>query len=194
MSYRTLLFAKLSLLLVASTFACQARADLIGSQVTANVRLPTINDIQSNTATATVGPGIEYPDGTFTTLGPPYFVIPVDIDLAASTITATYNANVVSAPGAFNGYVFDFTGLNTPILAAVLDPGSSFSTSQVGVGFSANEVTINLPSLSIATGNIIQVDLAFEPTVSTVPEPSSIALLGSGAGALLGLCRKRRSA
>jgi hypothetical protein len=194
MSYRTLLFAKLSLLFVASTFTYQTRADLIGSQVTTNVRLPTINDIQSNTETATVGPGIEYPDGTFTTLGPPFFVIPVDIDLAASTITATYNADVVSAPGTFNGYVFDFTGLNTPIISAFLDPASSFTTNQVGVGFSANEVTINLPSLSIATGNIIKVDLGFQPTASAVPEPSSLALLGSGATALLGFYRTRRSA
>ena len=175
-----------------------AHADLIGSQVTAYVALPTLTSPTSNIVTATVGLGVEFPTGTLYTVGGggSYFVIPVSIDLSADQITFSYSGYVESAPGAFNGYVFEFSGLSSPILNAYLDPASSFTPAQAGVAFTATEVTVNVSSqyFTPSTVNVVDLDFSSSTPVSATPEPSSFLLLGTGVLAAGRFVRKRMSA
>lgn len=159
---------------------------LTGSQVTGAIyccQAPTEEYRGTNFVTAAVGPDIEFPDGAFTLTGPSQIsVIPVEIDIGASTIDIRFTRGDVAASGAFNGYVFDFT--DAPEIASVsLDALSTVTPANLS--WDANTVFVSVAALSLPLDSHILLN------VSPVPEPKTYALLLGGV-ALLGLGKRLR--
>lgn len=185
----------------AAVFGCiligpAASADsLDGTQVTLTGDLPTLGTAFTNSATKTIGPGVEFPSGTLVSTSSGVAVIGVNIDVGASDIDFSYTQNSQALSATFNGYVFDFNGAT--ITGASLDPSSDYTSQQIGVGFGPNEVTVNAEGVFFTAGSHILVDLSavVSPVTSTVPEPQSYAMLLTGLIAALGwrICRRRRS-
>jgi hypothetical protein len=196
MTFKAKLLLIPALLLVAFTFNSPARADLIGSQVTLVIDYPTFGNVATVPVTATVGSGLEFPFGS---LLPSIGItpIPVSINLTGNQIAIDYTAFSESAVAPFNGYVFNFSGLTTPITGVSLDPLSSLVASEFSLGFSGNQISANggrgIP-VTPTTQVLIDVDFGSTPPPpppSTVPEPNSLTLFGSGALGLIGLLRRR---
>ena len=185
-----------SIFALATTLTPTAYADLIGSTVTGHLAFPTENTVASNTVSAVVGSEVEFPDPTFYTYSGLFSANPVTIDLTGAYVLATIDQTNVQATGAFNGYVFDFTHLSTPITNAYLDPSSSFTPAQGHVSFSSDELTYSDPGVLVVAGDIIKIDVLFgtpppptPPPVAATPEPSSLLLFGTGFLGLLGVLR-----
>ena len=164
---------------------------VVGSQVTATVDYPTLGTVTSNVITGT--DPFTIPSGSLTSTVPPIFVINANVDVGPTSIEVAYTEPATALTATFNGYVFDFA--NAPaITGASLDPSSTFNSSQVGVGFNPDEVTINVEGLSVTPSSVILVDLTFAPTTTTAtPEPQSFALLLAGLGVtgVIGILRLR---
>jgi hypothetical protein len=156
---------------------------LTGSQVSTAVyccSTPTEPDRQTNIVTAEVGGGVEVPFGAL--LGN---VVPLNIDIGATTITLEYLTDSVAATGTFNGLVFRFQG--APAIEGVTVNGASTFT-PVWVAHDANSVTINLAALNFTPSSQLVLDIAL-----AVPEPATAAMLVAGL-ALLALRARRRPA
>lgn len=159
---------------------------LLGSQVTLTVDSPTIGNAISVPVTETVGPGTTFPSGSIVGID----VIGVNIDVGATTIDIDYDEAATASTGTFNGYVFDFSG--APVITSVsLDPSSKFNSSQVGLGFGPDQVTVNVEGLSFTPSTSILLDLTLAPSTGT-PEPSTWLLFVIGIG-LIGLHPKGNS-
>jgi hypothetical protein len=142
---------------------------------------PIESDRATNAATATVGPTIEYPQGTFTSLSSSLDVVPVAIDVGSNYIDLRYSAGGTTAAGGFNGFVFSFTG--APAITAVsLDPTSTYSPV---VTFDADTIYVNEAGLTLTSTSRAMIN------VTAVPEPETYALMLGGM-ALLGLAARRR--
>lgn len=171
-----------------------ASADsLVGSQVTVTGDYPTLGTPFTNSVTATVGPGVEFPSGTLVTIVGGVEVIGVNIDVGASTIDLSYTASDQALSAAFNGYVFDFSGVT--ITGASLDPSSSYTSSQFIVGFSPSEVTVNAEGVFLTAGSNVLIDITAVGNSSATPEPPTYALALAGLAALgcLGIYRRRQT-
>ncbi|HTU45270.1 MAG TPA: PEP-CTERM sorting domain-containing protein [Bryobacteraceae bacterium] len=176
-----------ALLLAASVVKADS---LYGTQVTLTVDYPTLGNIISNAVTKTVGSGIEFPSGTLTdTLTGTYF-IGENIDIGKSTIDIAAIQNATALSGAFNGYVFNFTGAT--IVSASLDPASTFTSSQVPITFGPNYVAENEEGLTLTTSSNILIDLNFTTMSTSTPEPQSWLLMLGGSALLLGFILARR--
>jgi len=138
----------------------------------------------SNLVNALVGPAVEVPAGALIPIGG-FGVIPVTMDITDTSIRITYTANSLAATGAFNGYLFQFSGAPT-ITAVSLDPASTFTP--ISIGYTANSVFFNASGLSIASGATSILN------VSTVPEASSVALMIAGLAAVVAVARRKREA
>ncbi len=178
-------------LAVAMTAAIPATADtLTGSQVTATLDYPSVGTAASTPVTAVVGPGVEFPSGSISLLPSlgGFSVIGTNIDVGASTVTFTFTQTATATIAKFNGYVFNFGSTAPSITGATLDPSSSYTSSQVGVGISgSDEVWVNLEGDTLTKGSTILIDLSLAPS----PEPSVTLLSLFGAG-LIGVAMLKR--
>ncbi len=176
---RTACLALMAALLVFLVGATSAKAD----SVTLTGDYPTLGTALTNSVTETV-------PATFTssefTVPPGFFLFGFTITVSATTIDIAFNGN----PGGtasfvpFDGYVFNFTG--APAITGVsLDSASTLPSSEVGLGFTSNEVSVNLEDDTVGAGSSVIIDLtsAAGPPPS-VPEPPSLHLLGVGLLAL----------
>jgi hypothetical protein len=114
---------------------------------------------------------------------------PASFDVTADQITETSAVAARATSGSFNGVVYDFSGLSSPITDVTVDPLSTIIP--VGVTFTGASVDVNVAGLSIPAGGKYILDVTTGGVVPT-PEPSTIALVGAG---LVGLAtiRRRRS-
>jgi hypothetical protein len=177
--------ALLAAAVAAFAFSPGAHAQsLTGSQVTTAAyccTAPIASDRATNALAATVGPGIEYPQGSFTSLTSSLDVVPVTIDVGSNYIDLRYSAGGTTGPGGFNGFVFSFAGAPT-ITGVSLDPASTYSPV---VTFDANTVYVNEAGLTLTPSSRAMIN------VTAVPEPETYALMLGGM-ALLGLAARRR--
>jgi hypothetical protein len=187
MATRALLAAAVAAITLAPAAHAQS---LTGSQVTAAgycCAAPTPANQATVSATATVGPNTEFPEGTFTSLTSGLATIPVAIDVGSNYIRLQYSAGGVADPGGFNGYVFNFTGAPT-ITGATLDPASTYTPT---VAFNGNQVFLNEAGLTLGSNAMAMLDITTATTPPPVPEPEAYVMLLGGLG-LLGWTARRR--
>jgi len=169
--------------------ACPAKADLTGATVSIGgycCTSPTAPDLFTNVVTGAVP--VSFPVGSFysvTSLG----IIYSSFDITADQIIGTSAVTAFASPGSFNGPVFDFSGLSSPIANVTVDPLSTITP--VSVTFTGDSVAVNVAGESIPDGGKYILDVTAGGVVAA-PEPATIALVGfSMAG--LAIVRHRRS-
>ncbi len=177
--------------LAAAMLICEvspAKADLMGATVSIGgycCTSPTAPDLFTNVITGTVP--VSFPVGSLksvTTLE----VIPASFDITADQIVETSAVAALATSGSFNGPVYDFSGLSSPITKVTVDPLSTIIP--VSVTFTGDSVAVNVAGKSIPAGGKYILDVTTGRV--TTPEPSAIALFGvSLAG--LAIVRRRRN-
>ena len=90
--------------------------------------------------------------------------------------------SIVLVPSTLAGYV------GGPICTSVYDATADGSSCQIGSSYTKNDVTGNDAFNGLLTGSLNGTPLV---STSATPEPSSLALLGSGALGLAGMLRRR---
>ena len=153
-----------------------ARADLTGNTVHVLYAYPSSGAVFADFgdyAVGTIGaaPGVALFEAT-----------PTQIILTATAAPYT-------PPASFNGFEFTFLNGDPDITGAVLD-SSSTATGAVPT-FTSDSVDVNLQGLTITAGQTAVIDLTFASPSSVTPEPSSIALLGTGLLGFAGVVRRR---
>jgi hypothetical protein len=155
-------------------------ADLLGAKASVGVyccTAPIESNRRSNIATATVGDGVEFPQGSLASGGGLFSVIPVAIDVGATSIDLDYTTSSLAASGSFNGYVFSFT--DGPKITGVSVNGLS-TFKPVDLSFTDNSVSINVASLSFTPSSRLRLSLALapgqDPPTTSVPESSPAVL------------------
>src|SRR5271156_5881979 len=153
---RPIRFARLmpgATLLAAAILICEAspaKADLMGATVSIGgycCTSPTAPDLFTNVITGTVP--VSFPVGSLhsvTTLQ----VIAASFDITADQIVETSAVAAFASPGSFNGPVYDFSGLSSPITNVTVDPLSTVIP--VSVTFTGNSVAVNVAGESIPDG------------------------------------------
>ncbi|MCG2842181.1 PEPxxWA-CTERM sorting domain-containing protein [Sandaracinobacter sp. RS1-74] len=183
---RIIAAALLSTAAIASSPA--AAATLLGSEVTASLRYPTLETIWSQSGPLVVGADIEFPQGS---LNSPNFQIDVtDTQVIFEALTsATYG----NAP--FNGFLLAFSGAS-PIKGVTVNAASTLAP--VSFGFSAESIHFDVAGLVGSRGARIILDVAgttsVDPTPGGVPEPATWAMLIAGFGFVGGALRRRKPA
>lgn len=162
-----------------------------GAQVTTTAyccTAPVEADRISIPLTKVVGTGIEFTSGSIQTISG-FSIIGSNIDIGDSTIDLDYVVSSPSANGSFNGYVFDFSGPNLPVITGVsLNPLSTFAASSIGLSFDGDTIRYSGAGLDISPTSRVLIDVVFAPAV---PEPGTYAMLLAGLG-LLGFMARRR--
>lgn len=159
---------------------------LTGSQVTGAIyccEAPTEEFRATNLVTATVGSGVEFPNGVFTSVVPGLAPVAANLDIGANTIDLHYLESAPAAPGVFDGYVLTFA--NAPEITSVtLDPSSTLTPTSIS--FTGNSVLINNADLALTPESRVLLNVA------VVPEPQEAAMMLGGLAALGMLVRRRQ--
>jgi len=179
------LFAAVVALAISSV---SAHAGLIGQTLSAQYFYPNTSSAYGPAAfvppTFIVGAGVE-------TVGDVEGVTTLTVDFSDSDLLLTLNTiltNPTWGSASFNGPIFtSATALN------ILGATNTGATTLVGfddsrISFNATELFLNWQGLSYQNGDVVSIH--FE-SVTTVPEPTSIALLGAGI-VTIGVWRRRR--
>jgi hypothetical protein len=140
---------------------------LEGSSVNFGVYWPTTTNPGSRLVNATVGSGIEFPSIANLALQPDFFrVINTNVDISANQIIINYleGGTIVTSPGQFNGYIFNFFGNNTPsIIGASIDPSSTVPSTAIDLSFDRDSVFVSAPNLTVNPGSWGVINLQFAP-------------------------------
>ena len=157
----------------------QAFADLNGATVTVNYLFPDINTIFETLGTGTVTGG----GFTVNSFGQhDYTTFPTDI-----TLTNVQGTDVFFLTASFNGYQLIVDSGGSPITGVTIAVNNVPGFDASRITFDATDVWVNMQSLTTSPGLAWQLDLQF----GTVPEPGTLALMGTGFLGIIGIFRRR---
>ena len=151
-----------------------ASAGLLGDEVGLIDYFPDLSTVYVDDGTATVGPGVEFPDAG-QGIGDP---IPYEsVDVTDTQIILTELTDVFYSPDPFNGYILTILS-GAPITGVSVDAASTESVA--ALSFTPTSVSINMEGVVIPfTGAeaIIDVTTATAAVTAAVPEPSTWAMM-----------------
>jgi hypothetical protein len=165
-----------------------AKADLTGATVSIGgycCTSPTAPDLFTNVLTGTVP--VSFPAGSLhsvTTLA----VIPASFDITPDQITETATVAAVATGGGFNGPVYNFSGLSSPITNVTVDLLSTLIP--VGVTFTGTSIAVNVAGESTSAGDDYILDVTTGGVPVLTPEPSALMLVGVGLAGLIAVRRR----
>lgn len=168
----------LVVLVLGMASAVPAYADLTGAHIDTKADFPDMFTVFQDGGPATIGPGIEYPIGTFDLYNPNF-----SIDFTGTQIFISLNgAQTQFQSASFNGFEVDF--LSGILTSATVDGSSDFNPVISIIG---GNLFLNYQGLSAEGVSVIDIN----GSVTTTPEPGSLALVGSGVLAMVGVFRRR---
>jgi hypothetical protein len=173
-----------ALMILAIVPSAAGAVGLEGADVSVAIYWPTESSRVSNLAMATVGPELEFPVGSLYSTGG-VLLNPVAIDVAPTTIDLVYDMGVIAGAGAFNGYIFQFSG--APDILGV-EVGALSTFSPTGLSFTKNSVLVDIAGQIHAGSSRPRLQL----DVTSVPEPASNLLVAAGSVGLA-VGRKRKA-
>jgi hypothetical protein len=148
---------------------------------------PIPADLVTNTPSATVGPGIEFPLGSIHAIGT-LNVIPFSLDVSSNMTDATFFSSGTLISGGFNGGVITFSGA-PPIVDVTVDPASDFIPT--ALSFTSTSIIANGAGKSFIAGTHEIFDVVTGTPPTTTPEPSTWALIGASVASLIFLRRRQ---
>jgi hypothetical protein len=153
---------------------------LLGSTVSVEVDYPDFGAAKNFPPTRTVGLGLEFPAGSLQPI-PGLVIGPVNIDIGTSDITLTWSGSGQSSNTSFDGLQFIFAPESPKIVGIAINPLSSFSSSQLQIGYTEHTAWVNFAGgLQVDPSKVVQLDLQLAP----VPEPKTLYLLAASIAAL----------
>lgn len=158
-------------LLTAVAAPAMAATNFTGSSVTAALLYPDTNTTYAGPATATVGTGIEFGQGTFSPAQG-------SLDIGANTITYFANVGAGYSVSSFNGFRVDFD-------RAIVSVSFVDGKAPTGFSFSGNSVFLNVSGQGYGSSDFTTL------SITAVPEPATWAMMVGGFG-LIGVASRRR--
>ena len=158
-----------------------ARADLLGSSVTASLHTPGVTTVFSSAGPVVVGSGIEFAFGSFAGYQQ-------EVDVTGTQIIITTGPNAIHHPGGgVYALFFDFTGAPN-IFSVVLDDSST--ATPASFLFTGTEIRVDLQGTTSDPHSNLILDVNYTPTALT-PEASTFALLATGVLGILCVLKRR---
>lgn len=165
-----------------------AQAGFLGNTVEARAYFPNLppgNTTNGGPVQAVVGAGVEFSNGQFT----PFFGPTFDFADTSITITQTLTGHQGAT---FNGWSFFdvFSTIDSIVGVDILSDNTGFFSGDPSrIFFDADHVFVNFQALSFSVG-APEIVLGVRFASNQVPEPESLALVGLGLLALVGVRRK----
>jgi hypothetical protein len=165
-----------------------AHAQLTGGTINTALVFPNVTSVFEDYGNRTVGAGVEYTNLASSGL---------QTDIGASTITVTNTSPgsvTFASVNAFFGFRFADVGSTLPTFTGLsIGAGTTiigFTTDRLS--FDANNLYVNLQGISFSGAANGANSLVLNVATSTVPEPGTWALLGTGLLAVGGIAARRK--